>query len=49
MMSLCPEGVDMTKFSDDHWYAQSAKKSSKEYGDTAKESILNHLRQALKA
>ncbi|HCK40139.1 MAG TPA: creatinine amidohydrolase [Planctomycetaceae bacterium] len=49
MMSLCPEGVDMTKFSDDHWYAQSAKKSSKEYGDTAKESILNHLRQSLKA
>ena len=49
MMSLCPEGVDMEKFSEDKWYARTARDASKEYGDTAKESILKHLRLVLKA
>lgn len=48
MMSLCPEGVDMEKFNDDKWYYASAKDSTKEYGDTAKERILEHLRKILK-
>ena len=49
MMSMCPEGVDMSKFNGDKWYRRSAKDSSKEYGDTAKEKILDHLRRILKA
>lgn len=48
MMSLCPEGVDMKKFTEDKWYARSAKEASKEYGDTAKVKILEHLRKILK-
>lgn len=49
MMSLCPEGVDMTKFNEDKWYARTAKEASKEYGDTAKVRILEHLRNILRA
>ena len=48
MLSLCPEGVDMKKFSEDKWYARTAKDASKEYGDTAKVKILKHLRNILK-
>lgn len=49
MQSVCPEGVDMTRFTETNWYAKSAKNSSKSYGDTAKERILTYLRSALKA
>jgi creatinine amidohydrolase len=49
MMSLCPEGVDMKKFDEEKWYSRTAKDSSKEYGDTAKVRILDHLRSILKA
>lgn len=49
MMSLCPEGVDMKKFDEEKWYVRTAKDSSKEYGDTAKGKILDHLRSILKA
>jgi creatinine amidohydrolase/Fe(II)-dependent formamide hydrolase-like protein len=48
MLSLCPEGVDMEKFTEDKWYARSAKDATKEYGDTAKVRILEHLRKILK-
>ena len=49
MLSLCPEGVDMGKFNEDKWYARTAKDASREYGDTAKVRILEHLRNILKA
>jgi len=48
MMSLCPDAVDMKHFNAEKWYYASAEKSSKEYGDTAKERILEHLRKILK-
>jgi creatinine amidohydrolase/Fe(II)-dependent formamide hydrolase-like protein len=48
MMSLCPEGVDMEKFNDKNWYSKSAINSSKEYGDTATEKILENMRKILK-
>lgn len=48
MMSVCPDGVDMKQFSDEKWYLTSAKDSTKQYGDTAKERILEHLRKILK-
>ena len=47
MLSLCPEGVDMSKFDDTNWYSRTAINSSKEYGDTATERILTHLRTIL--
>lgn len=49
MQSVCPEGVDMTRFTETNWYAKSAKNSSKSYGDTAKERILTYLHSTLKA
>ncbi|MCH2114806.1 MAG: creatininase family protein [Pirellulales bacterium] len=49
MLSLCPEGVDMKKLTADKWYASTAKDATKEYGDTAKASILRHLRKILMA
>ena len=47
MMSLCPEGVDMSRLSEEKWYVRTAKKSTAEYGDTAKEGILKHMRSIL--
>jgi creatinine amidohydrolase len=49
MMSLCPEGVDMDRYTDKPWYSRNAIDATKEYGDTATERILNHLRTILKA
>jgi creatinine amidohydrolase/Fe(II)-dependent formamide hydrolase-like protein len=48
MMSLCPEGVDMKRFKDEKWYSRTARDATKEFGDTARERILNHLRSILK-
>ena len=48
MMSLCSEGVDMSKFTEEKWYSRTAKDSTIQYGDTAKEKILEHLRKILK-
>jgi creatinine amidohydrolase len=48
MMSLCPEGVDMARFDDRNWFSRTAVDASKEYGDTATEKILRHLRTILK-
>lgn len=47
MMSLCPDGVSMEKFDDGPWYSRNAIKSTKEYGDSATERILNNLRSLL--
>ena len=48
MMSLCPEGVDMNRLIEDKWYTRTAKDATSEYGDTAKNRILAHMRSKLK-
>jgi creatinine amidohydrolase len=48
MMALCPEGVDMKKFSSEKWYAKGAADASLEYGNKAKDMILDGIRKALK-
>ena len=47
MISFCPEGVDMSKVAGKHWYSQTAKEATKEYGDSIKEDILDGLRKVL--
>ena len=47
LMSFCPEGVDMEKFSEEKWYPRSAKDATKELGDKAKAMILEHMRSVL--
>ena len=48
MMALCPEAVDMARFSPDQWYARGALEANVEYGRAARDAILNHMRNALK-
>ncbi len=48
MMSLCPEGVDMDRFTTDNWYAQTAKDASASFGEEIKAKILDYLRLLLK-
>jgi creatinine amidohydrolase len=48
MMAFCPEGVDMKKFTDEKWYAKSAKDANLEYGMKAKKIILDGIRKILK-
>lgn len=47
MLALCPEGVDMNRLTDDHWYARTARNASKEYGETAAARIVTHLQNVL--
>ena len=47
MLDLFPDAVDMSKLSDDKWYARSAKNASRELGARGREAILAHLREAL--
>lgn len=47
MMAFCPEGVDMSRFTDDKWYSQSAKKASLDYGNNAKEIILRDMKKIM--
>jgi creatinine amidohydrolase len=47
MLSLCPEAVDMSRFSDKTWYTASARKSSKELGDKGRDLILAEMRRVL--
>ena len=47
MMAFCPEGVDMSRFSSEKWYAQGAKKASIDYGNRAKEIILRDMKKAM--
>ncbi|MBE9492683.1 MAG: creatininase family protein [Bacteroidetes bacterium] len=47
MMAFCPEGVDMSRFSGEKWYAQGAKKASLDYGNRAKEIILRDMKKAM--
>ncbi len=48
MMAFEPNGVDMSKFSDEKWFAQEATKANLEYGNAAKKMILEGMRKALK-
>ncbi|HEY7766026.1 MAG TPA: creatininase family protein [Aestuariivirgaceae bacterium] len=47
LMALCPEGVDMRKFSGEKWYSRSAAQASPQLGVKAREMILAHMRQVL--
>ena len=47
MMAFCPEGVDMTRFTEGQWYAEGAKKASLEYGNRAKEIILRDMKKVM--
>ena len=48
MMAMYPEGVDMKRFSKEHWYSRGAVDASKEYGDKVLDTILVHLRACFK-
>jgi creatinine amidohydrolase len=47
MMALFPETVDLSKVSDERWYARSAKAASAALGAKGVELALAHLRKAL--
>jgi creatinine amidohydrolase/Fe(II)-dependent formamide hydrolase-like protein len=49
LMALCPEGVDMRKFSAKKWYSRSAEHASAELGAKGRDLILEHMRQVLGA
>ena len=48
MMAFCPDGVDMKLFSPGKWYSESAVNASAEYGNAAKQMILDGMRRILK-
>jgi creatinine amidohydrolase/Fe(II)-dependent formamide hydrolase-like protein len=47
MLDLFPGAVDMTRLSDEKWYAKSARNASAKLGARGRNAILAHLRQAL--
>jgi len=47
MMVLCPEAVNMKKFSDKKWYTQTAKHATEDYGNEAKRHIIENLKKIL--
>jgi len=47
MMALCPEGVDMKRFTSRRWYARSAKSASAVLGRKGCALILAHMREVL--
>jgi creatinine amidohydrolase/Fe(II)-dependent formamide hydrolase-like protein len=47
MMAFCPEGVDISRFSPLKWYCRDAINASLEYGNSAKEMILEGMRKVL--
>jgi creatinine amidohydrolase/Fe(II)-dependent formamide hydrolase-like protein len=49
MMAFCPEGVDMAKLSKDKWYCRHSDQANLDYGNAAKEMVLNSMRQILKS
>ncbi len=48
MMAFCPAGVDMKRYSGDHWYAGGAADAEPEYGLAAKRLILKGMKKAIK-
>lgn len=47
MMALCPEGADMSRFSHDKWYTQTALEATPECGNLVKDVVLEYLRSIL--
>jgi len=47
MMAMCPDAVDMARFSDERWYVQSAAHATPETGRRGMDLILEHLRKVL--
>jgi creatinine amidohydrolase len=47
MMALYPETVDMSRHSDEQWYAASATEASAELGEKGVQMILAHMRRVL--
>jgi creatinine amidohydrolase/Fe(II)-dependent formamide hydrolase-like protein len=48
LMALCPEGVDLTRLSDDAWYTHSARDASAALGERGRDLILARFRAILK-
>jgi creatinine amidohydrolase/Fe(II)-dependent formamide hydrolase-like protein len=49
LMALCPEGVDLRRLSNEHWYTRSARQSSAELGHRGRDLVLARLRRVLRA
>jgi creatinine amidohydrolase len=47
LMALCPEGVDMSRFSEKKWYLRSGKDASGALGAKGREMVLAHMREVL--
>ena len=47
MMAFCPEGVDMSRFTETKWYSQEAKKASLDYGNRAKVIVLRDMKKVM--
>jgi creatinine amidohydrolase/Fe(II)-dependent formamide hydrolase-like protein len=47
LMSLCPDGVDMSRFSEEKWYLRSAREATAELGAKGREMVLGHMRDVL--
>jgi len=47
LMSLCPEGVDMSRFSEDRWYLRSGREATAELGAMGRDMVLGHMRDVL--
>lgn len=47
MMAMCPQAVDMTAFSGERWYVDSARRASAEKGQHGRDLILAHMRKVL--
>jgi hypothetical protein len=47
MMAICPEAVDMERFSAERWYVESAARATAEKGAAARRLILAHMRRML--
>ena len=47
LMALCPEGVEMDRYSTEKWYVESAARASLELGEKGKAMVLEHMRRVL--
>ena len=47
MMAFCPEGVDMSRLSDEKWYCAQSRQAGVEYGNAARDMILKTMRGIL--
>ncbi len=47
LMALCPEGVDMARYSPEKWYVESAARASLDLGEKGRAMVLQHMRRIL--